>query len=237
MAWRLLAITTMREYESPKFVVYNLTRESFLSFGVTAVDITLEPPKAIFQRLRSQVVTELWFTTYRGIPAMQERSPVDLVYLSENYRVTQTVESVLSVFVEPLIPLAASVLVLPTHAIYKSRTGTADRLMICGAEEMGHRSEHPSSSNAPSGQSTDSPPKVARSMGGPASPTSADPFSQTRGTSQQLKYKDEAETQTGKKDSFLTRFFRWLDTDRRRTRRYQLRQYVIALLNKSAGSK
>ena len=214
----------MREYGTQRFVVYNMTRESFLSFGVTVVDITLESLKAIFQKLCTQVSTELWLTPYRGIPAMQKFPAVDLVYLGENYRVVQTVESVPSVFVEPLTPQAASVLVLPAHAIYSSQTEAGDQLMICGAEEMEHRLGHLSSQIArvPITPSTDFLPKVPPSIAGSASHLSGDHLRQMEHAAQLLKEKEEAESEASKKDSFMTRFLRWLATDRRKARRFPL---------------
>ncbi len=211
---------SMNEHEGQEFLVYNLTQESFLSFGVTLVDVTLEPFKELLRRLSTQVGTGLWLTPYCAIPALHELNPVDLVLLDENHRVIQTVESISSIFFEPSMPQAASVLVLPAHIIYSSQTEAADQLIICGADGLEQRLQRLShvALRVPTPLSLDSEPNVPPCKGGPPSLLSGDHFSQMQGTVQQVK--DEEESQTRKKDSFMDRLCRSLAGDRRRATRY-----------------
>ncbi len=213
-----------QEYGLHRFLVYNMTRESFLSFGVIIVDITLQPLKLLFQKLNIQTATDLWFTPYSGIPAIQEVAPIDLVYLTENYRVIQTVESVPSVFAEPLIPQVASVLVLPPHAIDESQTEAADQLMICEADEMERRLQLISSQAAcvPQGQCADLPLITPADTDGSGSLLPGDHYRQIERAAQKLKEKEKAQSKAPEKDSLISRFLQWLETDNRKARRFPL---------------
>ena len=64
-------------------------------------------------------------------------SPLDLIYLDEDCRVIEAVESYPTFLASPSRPRAASVLVLPAHSIYSSQTQMGDQLVLCVAEEMG----------------------------------------------------------------------------------------------------
>lgn len=157
--------------ESPKYCVYNQTRESFLSLGVTVADITAEKVRAMIERLTVKADSGLWMMPYRGIPSARGLSPIDLLYLDKDYRVIQEVESFPTSSVEPLRDEAASALVLPAHTIYSSQTQPGDQLVICVADEMERRLERlaesfatcqvatePSRSEAQGSQKTSEPP-------------------------------------------------------------------------------
>jgi hypothetical protein len=73
---------------------------------------------------------------FRGIPDTNMHSPLDLVYLDEDCRVNEVVESFPTFRVTPSSPQPASVLALPTHSIYSSQTQPGDQLVLCVAEEM-----------------------------------------------------------------------------------------------------
>ncbi len=210
--------------EAQKYCVYNQTRESFISFGVTIVNTILEPVKPLIQKLSIEANRGLWLTPYRGIPMAQGLHLVDLVYLDEDFRVLHKVESFSMVFNERLKLQAASALILPAHSIYSSQTEAADQLMICGAEQMEHRLGHLSSQIAgvPITPRTDFLTKVPPSIAGSASHLSGDHGRQMQRAAQQLKDKEEAESEAGKKDSFMPRFLRWLAIDPRKARRYPL---------------
>jgi hypothetical protein len=84
---------------------------------------------------------------FRGIPETNMLVPLDLVYLDEDYRVIDVVESFPTFRVTPSSPQAASVLAVPTHSIYSSQTQQGDQLVLCVAEEMQHRLERFSNSS------------------------------------------------------------------------------------------
>jgi hypothetical protein len=73
---------------------------------------------------------------FRGIPETSIRVPIDLIYLDEDCRVIEVVESYPTSYVPPSTRRAASVLALPTHSIYSSQTQQDDQLVLCVAEEM-----------------------------------------------------------------------------------------------------
>jgi hypothetical protein len=66
-------------------------------------------------------------------------APLDLIYLDEEHRVIEAVESYLTFLASPSRPRATSVLVLPAHSIYSSQTQTGDQMVLCEAEEMESR--------------------------------------------------------------------------------------------------
>jgi hypothetical protein len=63
-------------------------------------------------------------------------APLDLIYLDEDCRVTDQVESFPTFQVSSSSPRPASALALPAHSIYSSQTQTGDQLVLCVAEEM-----------------------------------------------------------------------------------------------------
>ena len=131
--------------ESQKYCVYNQTRESFLSLGVTVADAAPGQLKGLIEKFTIKPDSGVWVMPYRGIPPARGLSPIDLVYLDSDYRVIQEVESFPTSTVEPLKEEAASALVLPAHTIYSSQTQPGDQLVICVAGEMERRLERLSS--------------------------------------------------------------------------------------------
>lgn len=67
--------------------------------------------------------------------------PLDVLYLDEEGRVLDAVESYAASREKPSSAQPASVLVLPAHSIYSSQTQTGDQLVVCAAEEMESRLE------------------------------------------------------------------------------------------------
>jgi hypothetical protein len=124
------------EMETRKFCVYNQTRESFLSLGVAVEDARSADVKEMVEKLALRFDEGLWLVPSRGIPTVGLHSPLDLVYLDEEYRVIGMIESFPALQKAPLSRPAASVLALPAHTIYTSQTQSDDRLLICRAEDM-----------------------------------------------------------------------------------------------------
>ena len=134
--------------EGQRYCVYNQTRESFLSLGVTVADAAPGYVRELIDRVSVKPDSGLWMIPYPGILPAHVHSPVDLVYLDSNYRVIQEIESFLTSTVEPLKDEAASALVLPAHTIYSSQTQPGDQMVICAADEMERRLERLSGSLA-----------------------------------------------------------------------------------------
>jgi len=210
--------------ESQKYCVYNQTRESFLSLEVTLADATHVQVRSLIEKLSVKPDSGLWLTPYRGVPAARGLSPIDLVYLDDDYRVIQEVESYPTSTVEPSKGEAASALVLPAHTIYSSQTQPGDQLVICVAGEMERRLERLSSSFASSpatngdsnsfhGQSTKT---ISSAVPSPLRSTNVQSIFQ--GSDAMNDY----EPKPSRPNSLKTWLQNWLSSDRRRAQRRPL---------------
>jgi hypothetical protein len=122
--------------ESRNNCAYNQTRECFLGLEVARADSTLEELRGRIEKLELKSGEGLWMMPFRGIPDSGIVFPLDLLYLDEECRVIDAVESFPTFRVAPEKPRATSVLALPAHAIYSSQTQPGDQIVICPAEEM-----------------------------------------------------------------------------------------------------
>lgn len=127
--------------ELRRLCAYNQTRECFLGLEVAAADLSYAALQDVFGKLAFKSGEGLWMDPFRGIPEKNMRVPLDLIYLDEDCRVIEVVESFPTFRVSPSSPQAASVLALPTHSIYSSQTQPGDQLVLCVAEEMQRRLE------------------------------------------------------------------------------------------------
>jgi hypothetical protein len=137
--------------ESRKLCAYNQTRECFRGLEVTAADISYANLKDLISTLALKSGEGLWIVPFRGILATGTLVPLDLVYLDEESKVIEVVESFPTFRATPSSPRAASVLALPTHSIYSSQTQPGDQLVLCAVEEMERRLERFSSSTTAAG--------------------------------------------------------------------------------------
>jgi uncharacterized membrane protein (UPF0127 family) len=127
--------------ESRTHCAYNQTRECFLGLEVRAADLT---PARVGEMMLSRPLKSgegVWMMPYRGIPASAVPAPLDLIYLDQDRRVIDTVESFPTFQVSSSSPRPESVLALPAHSIYSSQTQPGDQLVLCFAEEMEHQLE------------------------------------------------------------------------------------------------
>jgi hypothetical protein len=120
---------------------YNQTRECFLGLEITAADLSYAGIVELMATVSLKSGEGLWLLPFRGIPATGLSAPLDLIYLDEDSRVIDLVESFPTFRVSSSSPRAASVLALPVHSIYSSQTQTGDQLVLCIAEEMERRLE------------------------------------------------------------------------------------------------
>lgn len=212
--------------EAQKYCVYNQTRESFLSLGVTVADATSGDIQDLVDRVSVKPDSGAWIIPYRGTLPIHGHSPVDLVYLDSDYRVIQEIESFLTSSAESLRDEAASILVLPSHTIYSSQTQPGDQMVICVADEMERRLERLSGSLASlsNSQSAVNPKEKLPGSGLTA------PAPQPIRIDKQLVAHNGAEamenaaSKSGKRGSLLSWIQNWLSTstDRRRAPRQPL---------------
>ena len=79
--------------ESRRLCAYNQTRECFLGLEVAAADLSLADLKNLFAKVGAKSGEGLWMAPFRGIPEMDMLAPLDLIYLDEDCRVIEVVES------------------------------------------------------------------------------------------------------------------------------------------------
>jgi len=127
--------------ESRKLCAYNQTRECFLGLEVEGADLPLAKLKDRIASLALKSGEGLWLSPFRGLPEWGIRVPLDLLYLDQECRVIDVVESYPVFRASASTPQPASVLALPTHSIYSSQTQTGDQLVLCVADEMQQRLE------------------------------------------------------------------------------------------------
>jgi len=134
--------------ELRRLCAYNQTRECFLGLEVASANLASAELKSLFRKLALKSGEGLWMAPFRGIPETDMRAPLDLIYLNEDCRVIDVVESYPTFRVSPSSPRAATVLALPIHSIYSSQTQPGDQLVLCVAEEMEDRLERISSASS-----------------------------------------------------------------------------------------
>src|SRR5579863_7867399 len=209
--------------EVQKYCVYNQTRESFLSLGVTVADASIGDIQELVERVSVKPDSGVWIVPYRGTLPIRGLSPVDLVYLDNNYRVLQEIESFLTSSAEPLHDEAATVLVLPAHTIYSSQTQPGDQMVICVADEMERRLERLSGSFAPlsNAQSVTFPKEKQHGNGTSAPAPLPIRMENKQALSKGTETMDNTGPKTGKRGSLLSWIQNWLSTssDRRRAPR------------------
>ena len=210
--------------ESRKYCVYNQTRESFLSLGVRMADSAAMQLKALLDDLSVTPNAGLWLSPFRGIPATKGLSPIDLIYLDENNRVIQAIESFPNYAIEPTREQPASALILSGNSIFSSQTQPGDAMLICYADQMeerlgsSSRAARSASKSADAGRSSTSQVVVVEP------PPELDRPTELLAAHQRLIEKEatEVESASPSNASWFIRFLRWLSTDRRASKRHPL---------------
>lgn len=208
--------------EGQKYCVYNQTRESFLSLGVTVAEATADHVVELFERVAIKPDSGIWMNPYRGTLPAHILSPIDLVYLDSSYRVIQEIESFPTSSVEPLKDRIASALVLPAHTIYSSQTQPGDQMVICVADEMERRLERLSGpfTSLPNSQTAGSLKDRVATNGGSETAPSHQNLPQSTPADQTAS--NDYKSKPGKRNSLIKWFQDWLSPDRRRADRQPL---------------
>ena len=129
------------QMEAGQSCAYNQTRECFLGLRVVAGDVAGASRQEWAATLKPNSGAGMWLIPFRGISVADATVPMDLLYLDADARVLEAVEFFPTFKVSASCPAAASVLALPAHSIFSSRTQAGDQLMLCPAEEMEWRLE------------------------------------------------------------------------------------------------
>ena len=116
--------------------VFNLTRQSFLSLGVSPAHTHMARLRGLLGRMRLRSDEGLWIVPCQGIHTIGLLFPIDVIYLDENQRVIHVIEHLGPFRISSIRIRSNSVLQLPTRTIYSANTQVGDQLMICTPEEM-----------------------------------------------------------------------------------------------------
>jgi uncharacterized protein len=112
--------------------VYNKTRETFVATEATIADSYFPRLIGLLGKTKrwAQQGKGLWIVPSRGVHTIGMLFPIDLVFLSKDKEVVHVEEYVRPFRISKVSLKAMSVLELPPHAIYRSRTQVGDKLEI-----------------------------------------------------------------------------------------------------------
>lgn len=196
-----------------KLYVYNQAQGSLLSSQVTVVDTTTEHLKTLIEYLAGHAGTGLWLKPYRGIPEARGLPQVDLVYLDQNNRVIQEIESHPSPTITPMKSHVASALVFQTRTISNSHTRIGDQLTICTSGEAEGRPEILKL-------------QAAWDAAAQAAEAAEDHSRQLKLAIQELK-SGKSGSAGQNNDSLIARFVRWINYDRDPSERRKAKRHSL----------
>jgi uncharacterized protein len=112
--------------------VYNKTRETFVATEATIADSYFTRLIGLLGKTRrwAQPGKGLWIVPSRGVHTIGMLFPIDLIFLSREKEVVHVEEHVSPFRISKVSLKAKSVLELPPHTIYRSRTQVGDRFEI-----------------------------------------------------------------------------------------------------------
>ena len=112
--------------------VYNKTRETFVATEATVADNYFRRLVGLLGKTKrwAKLGRGLWIVPSRGVHSIGMLFPIDLVFLSKEKTVVHLEEHFRPFRVSRVSLKAASVLELPAHTIYRSRTRVGDTVEI-----------------------------------------------------------------------------------------------------------
>ena len=131
-----MELKTPKKQMKKKFYVYNETRQSFLSLGVSIADTFFTSMKGLLGKRKLRNDEGLWVIPSQGIHTIRLMFPIDLVYLDANRKVIHLVEHLRPFRFAPVKASSESVLELPVRTICRSDTQVGDNFVICSADEV-----------------------------------------------------------------------------------------------------
>ncbi len=116
--------------KSREVFVYNETRGTFLAFRVTVADSILGRLVGLLGKRSLQPDRGVWIVPANAIHTVGMLFPFDVVMIDKDFRVVSAIEMVKPFRV--ILPKlrAESVIELPAHTIFRSRTQVGDKLLI-----------------------------------------------------------------------------------------------------------
>ncbi len=125
-----------RSVMAQKYCVFNLTRESFLSLGVSKADTAWSRLRGLLGKRYLNPNDGLWIVPSQGIHTFGMLFPIDAIYLGKEDLVVELVEGLWPFRIGPIRMATASVIELPPRSIRASQTEVGDQFLICEPEEM-----------------------------------------------------------------------------------------------------
>lgn len=122
-----------------RYCAYNQNSESFLSLSVSIAAGALARLKNTFSASSFRADEGAWLTTPRGWSTISVSARRDLIYLDQEHKVVDVVESLPRLQLAPERQQAASILALPVRSIYASQTQPGNQLLICAVDDMEFR--------------------------------------------------------------------------------------------------
>ena len=112
--------------------MYNKTRETFVATQATVADSYFPRLIGLLGKTRrwAQLGKGLWIVPSRGVHTIGMLFPIDLIFLGKEKEVVHIEEHVRPFRISKVSLKANSVLELPPHTIYHSRTQVGDQLEI-----------------------------------------------------------------------------------------------------------
>lgn len=112
--------------------VYNKTRETFVATEAKVADSYFTRLIGLLGKTRrwAQLGKGLWIVPSRGVHTIGMLFPIDLIFLSKEKEVVHVEEHVRPFRISKVSLRAMSVLELPPHTIYRSRTQVGDQMEI-----------------------------------------------------------------------------------------------------------
>jgi hypothetical protein len=121
---------------SERYCIYNQTRERFVATNVEAVDSTTSALDERLRTLGSGGGTALWIVPFREISPSSVRLPIDLVFLTNDCVVLNTVESFPLTSASTWSAQCACILALPADSLAQGEILTGDQLVAAAPDEM-----------------------------------------------------------------------------------------------------
>ncbi|MBZ5543068.1 MAG: DUF192 domain-containing protein [Acidobacteriia bacterium] len=116
--------------------VFNKTKQTFLAYRVNIADSILTRLIGLLGKRSLGPDSGLWIFPSRGIHTLGMLFDIDVVFLDKDLRVVALRELVHPFSMTSLYFNAESVLELPAHTIFKSRTEVGDELMLSRLDNL-----------------------------------------------------------------------------------------------------
>ena len=128
--------------------VYNKTKETFLAFRVKVADSVMSRLIGLLGRSSLAPDSGIWIVPANSIHTIGMRFTFDVVMIDKDFRVVGLREMVRPFSIVPPNFRAESVIELPLHTIFKSRTAIGDELVIDRYEVRPAKTTAPESADA-----------------------------------------------------------------------------------------